>query len=781
MNPNQLKQLEKLAKVFNTDNVITPEDIAQVVEGIAQIIKVERENIKGISEEHKQTLQSVIETVSNEHDKILKEVKNTSQNAISEATEATTKALQEVKRIAKEVMEMKPKDGEKGKDADEEKIIEEVLAKIKLPEYDAFSLEEKGEDIVYEINSLPTNGDEYKIDASHIKNLPTPIIQGSNISKSIYQLEDVKLSSLANNDVLKYNSTTKQWENGVGGGGATAFTDLTDVPSSYSGQAGKAVRVNVGETGLEFFTASGTGTVTSVAATVPTGLTISGSPITAAGTLAIGLDTGYVIPLQSTIDGKVPYTGATGNVDLGIYSLITDKITSKTSSGLILENNGGGDVLHIGNGGGVNATAYGGWNFDGATANTIAIFGASKTLSSADTATYPSLTELSYVKGVTSAIQTQLNAKVDDGAVTTSGLTMATSRILGRTTAATGAIEELTAGSSLLLSAGSLNTIQDIRTTANPQFATIELGAATDTTLSRVSAGVIAVEGVTVATASNTLTLSGKTLTEPKFVDGGFIADANGNEMIIFDTVASAVNEVTLANAATGANPKLSATGGDTNIGIDIQTKGTGVVNILGNSTQAGEVRIFEDTDNGTNYTGFKAPATLAGNVVYTLPTADGTSGQVLSTNASGVLSWVTAGSAAFSGCRVYKASGQSIGTTLTVLTFDTESYDTDTYHDNTTNNSRITIPSTGYYRITGLVTTGANAIARCAFRVDGTTQIAVVGVGNAGASTANGTVLVTDYYLTSGQYVELLGAFGTTQTTSAGIDGTLFMIQKIG
>ena len=37
-----------------------------------KIIKVERENIKGISDEHKQTLQSVIETVSNEHDKILK-------------------------------------------------------------------------------------------------------------------------------------------------------------------------------------------------------------------------------------------------------------------------------------------------------------------------------------------------------------------------------------------------------------------------------------------------------------------------------------------------------------------------------------------------------------------------------------------------------------------------------------------------------------------------------------------------------------------------------------
>ena len=48
----------------------------------------------------------------------------------------------------------------------------------------------------------------------------------------------------------------------------------------------------------------GAGTVTSVAQTVPTGLTISGSPVTTSGTLAIALDTGYVIPLQSTLDAK---------------------------------------------------------------------------------------------------------------------------------------------------------------------------------------------------------------------------------------------------------------------------------------------------------------------------------------------------------------------------------------------------------------------------------------------------------------------------------------------
>ena len=54
-----------------------------------------------------------------------------------------------------------------------------------------------------------------------------------------------------------------------------------------------------------------TGTVTSVSATVPTGLTITGSPITSSGTLAFGLDTGYVIPTQASLDLKAPLASPT--------------------------------------------------------------------------------------------------------------------------------------------------------------------------------------------------------------------------------------------------------------------------------------------------------------------------------------------------------------------------------------------------------------------------------------------------------------------------------------
>src|SRR3989304_7391337 len=49
-------------------------------------------------------------------------------------------------------------------------------------------------------------------------------------------------------------------------GGVARFLELKDAPPSFVGQGGKAIRVNAGETALEFFTAAGSGTVTSFSA-----------------------------------------------------------------------------------------------------------------------------------------------------------------------------------------------------------------------------------------------------------------------------------------------------------------------------------------------------------------------------------------------------------------------------------------------------------------------------------------------------------------------------------
>jgi hypothetical protein len=106
-------------------------------------------------------------------------------------------------------------------------------------------------------------------------------------------------------------------------------------------------------------------------------------------------------------------------------------------------------------------------------------------------------------------------------------------------------------------------------------------------------------------TLTGTQTLTNKTLTAPKI--GTSILDTNGNELFLLTATASAVNEITLANATTGNKPTFTATGDDTDIGVSIQPKGAGTVTID----------------------------------ALTFPAADGTADQVLTTNGSGVLSFV--------------------------------------------------------------------------------------------------------------------------------------------
>jgi hypothetical protein len=86
------------------------------------------------------------------------------------------------------------------------------------------------------------------------------------------------------------------------------------------------------------------------------------------------------------------------------------------------------------------------------------------------------------------------------------------------------------------------------------------------------------------ANLTGTQTLTNKTLTSPTINDPiiNEINDTNGNEEIIFTTTASAVNELTIANAATGNNPNITASGSDANIGINLTPKGVGEITFNG-------------------------------------------------------------------------------------------------------------------------------------------------------------------------------------------------------
>jgi hypothetical protein len=89
-----------------------------------------------------------------------------------------------------------------------------------------------------------------------------------------------------------------------------------------------------------------------------------------------------------------------------------------------------------------------------------------------------------------------------------------------------------------------------------------------------------------------------------------------------------------------------------------LEINDTGYVAIANGTAGPGELRLYEDNDNGVNYSAFQA-GTQSGNITYTLPTADGSSGEHLTTNGSGTLTWSAAAAA-----NPTSADGDTLGTT---------------------------------------------------------------------------------------------------------------------
>lgn len=108
------------------------------------------------------------------------------------------------------------------------------------------------------------------------------------------------------------------------------------------------------------------------------------------------------------------------------------------------------------------------------------------------------------------------------------------------------------------------------------------------------------------------------------------IADDSGNEYIKFTKTASAVNEITFTNSATGTSPDISATGGDTNIGLSITTKGTGLIK-FNDGAYFPEATLTDGATITWNVsTAPVAKVTLGGNRTLSAPT-NGLTGQFIS------------------------------------------------------------------------------------------------------------------------------------------------------
>jgi len=165
------------------------------------------------------------------------------------------------------------------------------------------------------------------------------------------------------------------------------------------------------------------------------------------------------------------------------------------------------------------------------------------------------------------------------------------------------------------------------------------------------------------STISGTTGITDASITSVKLADFAAAVDLNGVELILDadqDTSITADTDDVIDFKIAGVEHiSLSNSSGDTIIKPRVDAKDIifqqfdgnklfciddgNFVSVGGNATAPGEIRIYEDTDLGTNYSGFKV-GNLTASVAYQLPLADGTSGFQLTTNGSGVLTWTSAG-----------------------------------------------------------------------------------------------------------------------------------------
>lgn len=184
----------------------------------------------------------------------------------------------------------------------------------------------------------------------------------------------------------------------------------------------------------------------------------------------------------------------------------------------------------------------------------------------------------------------------------------------------------------------------------SPSLTTPTLGVASATSINKVaitapatSATLTIADGKTL-TSSNTITLAGtdatvmtfpttsatiartdagqtftgvQIMTSPKILTD--ISDTNGNELIKFTATGSAVNEITVINAATGNAPDVQATGGDTNIDLKLTAKGTGKISPQKSVNFGAFTAYFTETDNGNSSTADTIDWTLSNKQKSTL------------------------------------------------------------------------------------------------------------------------------------------------------------------
>ena len=431
----------------------------------------------------------------------------------------------------------------------------------------------------------------------------------SVIGQSIDVLSDVDTTGKANGDVLTYNSTSGNWEaEASAGGGNNTFSTI-----AVAGQSNV-----VADTSADTLTlVAGTGvTLTTNASTDTVTITNSATGANAFGNVAVAGQTTVAADTTNDTLSLAAGTGISLTTDAASDTItITNTVTAPNTFGAIAV----------------------------ATQTTVLAD------STADTLTLAAGTGITITTNDTTDTVTITNSATGANA-------FGNVAVAGQTTVAADTTNDtltIAAGTGITITTNDTTDTVTITNdvTAPNTFGTIAVATQSsvvaDSTTDTLTFAVAGGMAITTNHTTDTITFDSKQLDDDDVtLQGARLIEMNGESLTLFD----ASGDIAIFTSDSVKLNELS-------------------VGALDDAT-AGYIAWLEAANNGTNYVRIGAPTNLAASTTYTLPSADGTSGQVLSTNGTGGLSWATA-----SGGTSYSTVRTQSGTTYTLALTDAGDY----------------------------------------------------------------------------------------------------------
>ena len=345
-------------------------------------------------------------------------------------------------------------------------------------------------------------------------------------------------------------------------------------------------------------------------------------------------------------DGSIVFEGATADAHETTFA-----ITDPTADRTITFPDATGTVALA-----ANVAALSGATFTGAVSGTSLTLSGDLTVNGTTTTINSTTLAVDDKNIVLGDVATPSDATADGGGITLKGATDKTFNWVDATDSWTSSEHiNLASGKSYSMNGTALKDVTETltnKTLTTPVISsisntgTLTLPTSTDTLVGRATTDTLTNKSISLAsnTVSGTLAQFNTAVTDADF------ASLAGTETLTNKSISMTTNTITGTfaefNTAVTDHDLVSLTSTST---MTNKTLSSAIATTALTLNATAELRLA-DTDS-SHYVGFKSPATVTTNKIWTLPSADGTSGQVLSTNGSATLSWATAdgGGASFS------------------------------------------------------------------------------------------------------------------------------------